>query len=373
MLEYYNKKRSNDEYIFEEIQPKIPDINLEELAEIQAKLEDFASGKTEDGLTKEQAEKFLDWVVYNSREYAVRGSLEEITTASMIGQCGTTQNINKEVLTKIGLKANPFNISKCIRKNPETEEDVKKQQEYWLHDVRHAIVLVNMPIINENNETQNCQFIIDPTFRQFCLKENCNEEKFKKENWIHYDAIAPHPGFFMKRENLLKLGQTDKYANEAENLCKNIIYNGYFPLNEQTAKLYGDAFTRASTELEHQGKVIEMTGMEFINNFNNISNDTYKEVGEEFYTRLPSEIIEAEMPFFKKVARFFKEKFSKKAKLLLSGEENHDFAGKGRVNKVDAKLSEEEMENYRNGERQILERHKDDNCTIRETRENIIE
>lgn len=373
MEEFYDRRRNNDEYIFKEIQPKTPNVNLDELAEIEEKLKDFTSGKTEDGLTKEEAKKLLDWVVYNSRRYAVSSTFEEITTAGMIGQCGTTQNVNKEVLTKLGLKANPFNISKCIRKKPETEEDVKKQREYWVHDVRHAIVLVNIPIVQENNKTENCQFILDPTFRQFCLKENCNDSKFKTENWVYYDAVAPHPGFFMQKENLLKLGQCYEYAEASENLCKNIIHNGYFPLNEKTAKLYGDAFTRASTRLEQQIEPIEMTGIEFVNNFNNISTHTYREVGQDLYTRVPSEIIEAEMPFFKKVVRFFKEKFSKKPKMLPSGKEDYDFKGEGRTNRIDVKLSRKEMENYRNGERKILESHKDDNAHIIDRSGNIKE
>lgn len=366
----YNREGDNSIYIFEETQPKIPDINLEELAEIQAKLEGFTSGITKNGITESEAEKLLDWVVYNARKYAVSNTLEKITTASMIGQCALTQNINQKVLTKLGLEANPFNTADCIRENPKTEEDTKKQNEYWKHDVRHSIVLTKIPIMQEDNNTQICEFIIDPTFRQFCLKENCNEEKFVPERWTIYNAVAPHPGFFMQKENLLKLGQSYEYASEAEKLCKDIIYNGYFPLNEQTGKLYGDAFLRASTRLELQSEPIEMRARDYINNFENVSMNTYRSTGEELYTKLPSEIIKSEMTFFKKVAKFFKEKFSKKPKLLPSGKGNDDFEPQKRVNKVETKLTEQDMEKFRIGEAQILKRHENDNDRIKKAIEN---
>lgn len=370
MEEFYNKGRNNDEYIFEEVQPKIPDINLEELAEIQVKLENFASGITKNGITESEAEKLLDWVVYNSRKYAVSSTLEEITTASMSGECGRTKDINQKLLTKLGLKTNAFNMAYCIRETPKKDADIIEQKEYWAYDVRHAVLLVNIPIIQENSNTQNCKFIIDPTFRQFCLKENCNNSKFKTKNWDYYEPLAPHPGFFMQKRNLLDLGQTDKYADEAENLCKNIIHNGYFPLNEQTAKLYGDAFLRASTKLELQKEPIKMTGMDFANNFENNSINEHISTEGELYTRLPSEIIESEMTFFKKVAKFFKERFSKKPKLLPSGKGGDDFEPQKRVNKVDVKLTEQDMSKFRIGEAQILKRHENDNDSIKKAIEN---
>ena len=103
-----------EKYILENINPYMPEINLEELEVIQRKIENYTSGNSKDGITLEEAEKFLDWVTFNARNFAVRDIPESITTASMVGKCAPTQRINTQLMSSLGLDAKAFNLGDCI-------------------------------------------------------------------------------------------------------------------------------------------------------------------------------------------------------------------------------------------------------------------
>lgn len=358
-IEYINK----NQFIFDDVNPYIPEINLEELKIIQEKIENFTSGKSTQGLTIEETEKFLDWVTFNARNYAVRNIPESITTASMFGQCAPTQNINKKLLSKLGLDVRTFNTSECIGEIPMNEFDRKKIERGWLSTaVRHSVSLVNIPIIDSNGQTNTYKFLLDPTFRQFCLKENCDVNKFTDKNRLECGHVAPHIGFFMMKENLKWLGESDITAEKSEKLCKTIISKGYFYLNEENAKLYGDAFVRASKRLEYQNYPIHMEGKDYIKNFENIPMQTIEGFDDEKFTKLPSEI-EKTKGIIQKIVDFFKDKFNKKTKMMLSGSNEKTINIPKSINKKPtlerAILSNEQLQQFRIGEQKKLEEYKE--------------
>lgn len=357
-IEYIKKS----EFIFEDVKPYVPEINLEELKIVQEKIENFTSGKSAQGLTTEEAEKFLDWVTFNARSYAVRNIPEPITTASMFGQCAPTQNINKKLLSKLGLEVRTFNTSNCIGEIPMNESDREKIERGFLSTaVRHSVSLVNIPIIDSKGQTNTYEFLLDPTFRQFCLKENCDVNKFTDKNWLEHGYVAPHPGFFMMKENLKWLGESDIIGEKSEKLCKTIISKGYFYLNEENAKLYGDAFVRASKRLEYQNYPIYMEGKDYIKNFENIPMQTMGRLDDAQFTKLPSEI-EKPKGIIQKIADFFKDKFNRKPKMILSGSLEKTINIPNNVNKKptleSAMLSDEQLQQFRIGEQKKLEEYK---------------
>lgn len=72
----------------------------------------------------------------------------------------------------------------------------------------------------------NTPYLIDPTYRQFFLCENCSES-----NYIEIDnkvIKTPDPGYFIK--------DVDK------DLISSFLKNGYSILNEDIARAYGDSF-----------------------------------------------------------------------------------------------------------------------------------
>ena len=52
------------EYMYSDVTPIIPDINLEQLKHIEKKLIAYISGNYKIGLNREELEQFLDWITY---------------------------------------------------------------------------------------------------------------------------------------------------------------------------------------------------------------------------------------------------------------------------------------------------------------------
>lgn len=272
-------------YMYQEITPIIPDINLEELIRIENKLKKYTSGNNNVGLNKEELEQFLNWVTYNARRYAVRFNTPippdvAIQTESMTGQCAPTQSINVHLLKKLNLNIHPFNIGECIDATqiPLSDSDKEKIDNGWYSPaVRHSISILTLPILMPSGNVSECIFLLDPTFRQFCLKENNCESSFTDENWLKQGHVAPHPTYFMTKK-----------------LCETLIQKGYIWLSPRNAKLYGDAFRRSSIRQEFQKDAIQnITGERYLKLFYEKSMDLidYRE-SDEKYTLLPSEIYE---------------------------------------------------------------------------------
>lgn len=314
---------SQEDYILSDTRPYDPEINIEQLKIIQNKLENYTSGRSQDGITPQEAEIFLDWITFNARSYATRNIPESPITASMTGQCAPTQEINFKVLTKMGLDVRVFNTGDCIGEIPLNEEDLRRVQNGWRSPaVRHSVSFVDIPIIDRNGNTRLCEMLLDPTFRQFCLKENCTYDKFYDENRLKYGYVAPHPGYFMIADNLKQFGVSQEVAQKSEQLCKQLIARGYFYLNEENAKLYGDAFVRASRRIEFQHLPMEMTGDRYIRNFESIPMKILDGIQERDvqYMILPSERKEEKEGIFSRILHFFrniKNKFNSKDALAL--------------------------------------------------------
>lgn len=351
---------SQNDYLFSDTIPYEPEFNLEQLKLIENKLFNFTSGLSSDGLTTDEAEVFLDWVTFNARSYATRNIPESALTASMTGQCAPTQGINFKLLSKLGLDVKTFNTADCIGEVPMTNEDIRRiQNGFFSPAVRHAVSLVSLPLIDNNGNTYLYKFLLDPTFRQFCLKKDCNESRFVDANWLDKGHPAPYTGYFMNSDNLRQLGVDEEIAQKSELLGKQIISRGYFYLNDENAKLYGDAFVRASSRLEFQGLPIYTSGEEYISNFENnpaklfiiMDNDVNK------FTKLPSEIYVQKQNVFSKLINFFKNKFNNTPS-LPEGSINHQNVANlqdiSRERNNLAELTKEQYHQFVAGETQIL-------------------
>ena len=294
-------------YMYNDVTPIIPDINLESLKLIEEKLKAYTSGNNAIGLNKEELDQFLNWVTFNARSYAVRNipisKDNAILSEPMTGQCAPTQNINVKLLRKLGLDIRPFNMGECIEATniPMSPKDIQKINNGWFSTaVRHSISIVTLPILIPSGEVKEYDFLLDPTFRQFCFKEYNQKSQFTDANWLSKGYVAPHPAYFMP-----------------ENLCKELIMKGYILLTPGNAKLYGDAFQRASVRAEYQDFIPNTTGEEYLNYFKNIPIDLIGNIQDEKqYALLPSEIENMQnrkVGFFKRLfKRIFGQKTSNK-------------------------------------------------------------
>ncbi len=174
-----NIQTPQSQYMYSDVMPIIPDLDLEKLKQIEKKLKEYTSGNNNIGLNKEEFEMFLNWVTYNARTYAVKNiplSIDiAITSEPMTAQCGPTQNINVKLLKKLGLNVYPFNIGTCIDKFgiPMSSEDSERVKNGGCSTaVRHSITIVTLPILISPNKIQEVDILLDPTFRQ--LKKYTN-------------------------------------------------------------------------------------------------------------------------------------------------------------------------------------------------------
>lgn len=342
---------SQEDYIFEGTAPYNPEFDLEELKIIENKLIDYTSGDSINGLTPQEAEVFLDWITFNVRNYAVRNVPESAMTSSMTGQCAPTQRVNVKLLKKLGLDARAFNTGDCIKEAGGIEED-----NFWgSKAVRHSVSLVNIPIVDNYGNTAEYKYLLDPTFRQFCLQENCNGRKFSDAEWLGKGYVAPHPGYFMQENNLRQFGASQEVAQKTEALGRYIVSKGYFYLNEENAKLYGDVFVRSSRRLDAQNIPIYMSGEKYIFNFENIPMKLLESDKEDIkYTKLPSEIEEQKQGLFTRIKNFFKERFGNKQKMLQSGSGIDKIEIPNKPKLESAVLTEEQELQFREGETQVL-------------------
>ena len=319
-----------EDYVFEDTIPYIPEIDLEELKNIENKLKNYTSGKSKNGLTPQEAEIFLDWISFNARKYAVGGKdtpefmdVNLVPIDPMSIQCAPTQKLNVELLRKIGLDAKPFNTADCMGDIQMSLESQKRRNNgFDSPAVRHSVSMVSIPIIDNLGNTAEYKYLLDPTFRQFCLKENCNEDQYREFG----NTVAPHPGYFMQANNLQQLGIPEDIAQKTETLGKLIVSRGYFCLNDENVKLYMDTFRRASTNKRYQFLEIEnnIKGQEYIRKYENIPMQmTTLRKGDKYF-KLPSEIEDKKKSVFSKIKDYLKKIFNKSNMNALPLEVNFD-------------------------------------------------
>ena len=258
--DFHNIKKEN--FIFE-AEPYNKDINVRRIAAIQDHYEKYGylpSGAISD---------FLNWITYRTRTN-VTDPVESPIYSSLVGKSMIAQAFNDELLEKMNFVKKSFNVGDVLGK-----------------ERIHSLECVQIPSLEEGKIVKKL-FILDPTFRQFCLVEENRIEKFYEEpRWVG-EISTPHPGYFL---NLTDKGRT--FANS-------LISFGYFEVTEENLKIYFDAFTLsfipkdAYKNSNHIGKVSETmaTGMDYWNRMINCNEEPLSIVGMDLST--PKEIVNSE-------------------------------------------------------------------------------
>ena len=175
---------------------------------------------------------FLNYIVYYAR-YNITPPLENYWNSSFKAKCSTAASISDELLTKMNFKTFEFNVGNVFG---DTQI--------------HQLCIVYIPTMVDG-KIINKSFILDPTFRQFCIKEENRFERYFEEKRYAVKMASPHPGYFLK---LYDKGTT--FAN-------NLIKYGYFEVNNDNIKTYFDSFyfyLKKMESYEDQNKV----GKEYI-------------------------------------------------------------------------------------------------------------
>lgn len=158
------------------------------------------------GITFEDAQYFLRWVVEMIK---LNLNTDDVTLTCC---CGEASSLAKQILESFNLEYFVFNLKNILR------------------DIRnvHSITLVKLKIVENSNITLT-SFVIDPTFKQFCVIDRCLKDKTIKYSGGEY-KVPPYPGYFLS------------LTKEGNMFGTDLLNKGFFALNENNFKLYCDSF-----------------------------------------------------------------------------------------------------------------------------------
>lgn len=195
-------------------QPKNDDIDIEKVAIIEQKLLSE--------VTLEEAKLFLDFMVYNSRIAFNWNSSVNVLDSSFRYQCARMANLNSYLLNKLSLPHKIFNIGEVVC------EDKKHM---------HHVLMLALPI-DVDGEVVVKNFLIDPSFRQFFIKDYCDTSAYYGEKKGNINKAAPEPGYFFC------------LTNQGKVLAESIIRDGYMEMTPENVKCYFDCFKFSTIEKE---------------------------------------------------------------------------------------------------------------------------
>lgn len=203
-------------------------------------------------ITDMEIKYLLTYLSYTSRKMVGR-----TISDPCINKCDTVQSMIASYLNRLGVNTHP-----CATQNVITSGITG-----------HSFLTADF--ISDGKERT---YLIDPTYQQFLLKENCNDSKF-----FHHQGITllkPDPGYYVKPEDY--------------QLLEGLVNNGFSLLTSEIAKMYGDSFynTKQGTlEIDKSFKTIP--GDIYINSFSKgkekLSKDDSALKEEELFIELKSE------------------------------------------------------------------------------------
>lgn len=191
---------SNNKFIFElNTEPILYDYNY--LSTIEDKLYNSY-------LTEKEVLYLLKWIVYRSKLFL---NTKDDTYKYL---CIDAAVLVSALLESLKIKHHTFNMMNVIHST------------YNIHELTLAIFQI------DNIEKK---YIIDPTFRQFLVKDKCIPNIIEKSYYteITYNRkLPPYPGYFLNK------------TSEGKQLGIKLLNDGFFELTEPNMKLYSDAFMK---------------------------------------------------------------------------------------------------------------------------------
>ena len=155
-------------------------------------------------LSESEITSLLEYVVSTTRkELMLSDPNIDIRTSPLTNKCDTASGIASQLPEELGIDTRYLKTQKVI------SDSVSG----------HDFLVANI---------QNDPYLIDLTYRQFFLKEQCQKERFRSQNGLTY--LSPDPGYYYE------------VNPEHQIVAKTIIENGYIKLDESVAKIYCDSF-----------------------------------------------------------------------------------------------------------------------------------
>lgn len=191
--------------------PRLKNIDTNFILECENKLHNIISNSSMEGLTDIEIKALLDYVINKAREILATVFNIDIVNDPLTNKCDLMQAMVGYALEKMGADVKIIETQKTISSEVEG----------------HSFLIVGFPSQNNGNVVEKF-YLVDPTYRQFFLNENCSDSKYLiKDKMI---LIAPHPGYYYL------------YNKEMMPIAEKIISDGYIELTSDSAKAYGDSF-----------------------------------------------------------------------------------------------------------------------------------
>ena len=197
---------------------KYSEIEELEIANIEEKLHkaiqtNSKNGSLVSGITEKECNALLEWVIQRDRE--ILSQEESLIDSSLNGCCGLSQGVISTLLFNMGLQPRISNINPTI-----TGKSLGG----------HAFNSVAIPVIGDDNNIVERNYLLDATYRQFFERDKYSVSgRFVKDKRFG-GKVAPFAGYF-----LISLPK----GNE---LAEKILKEGFVELTPENAKLYGDSF-----------------------------------------------------------------------------------------------------------------------------------
>ena len=226
------------DYIFELQKPIFFDYDF--LSRIEEKL-------YSNQLNEKEALYLLKWITFRVQSFL----LPDFPTLEY--RCGDAAALVSALLKTLNIDHFNFNMKSVINTT------------YNIHE----LILAYLPI-----RDSLIKYVIDPTFRQFLIKDYCKPNRtkhYKFENpLMEYDRKLPtYPGYYLS------------LTKEGTELGTQILNEGYFKLNDINMKLYGDAFMKYSAM--YIGDYCLCSGEEYIDGIEPSHNEFDTIINEEIY------------------------------------------------------------------------------------------
>jgi hypothetical protein len=183
----------------------------------QAITQNAQAGEMVAAIAQDDLEIAVAWSVNNARQHLIspsyRKDFEEsgqtfndyFNAKSWRGSCGYASSLAMYPINDLGLEDKLPNVGDFERSK----------------GTRHAFAVVTAPVQNANGEIGEKSYLVDATYKQFCVPYN---DKKPLNEYVDLEGY--------------KLASTER----GKALLQEILENGYFELTDETAKLYIDSF-----------------------------------------------------------------------------------------------------------------------------------
>ena len=184
--------KSIDKYIFE-LNNQKTELDYNYLCNIEQKI-----NKHE--LTEKEQLYLLKWIISRIQEFLQ----SDDQTYSFL--CGEAADLASLLLKSINIDYFKINIKEILKEKLNV----------------HAITILDF-----HSKNMESKYILDPTFRQFLVKEECIYETLKLPNSY---KLGTYPGYFLS------------LTEEKIEFATSLLNNGFFKLTNENLKIYFDSF-----------------------------------------------------------------------------------------------------------------------------------